>query len=640
MAFLSPLFLLGALAAAIPVVLHLLRREPDTTVKFAAVDMLQHAPVEHAEKRRLRELLLLALRVTALLLLALAFARPFFTSGVAGSSAGVTMVALDISYSLSAPGRFERAQELAREAIAAAPRGHLVGVVTFADGAAVRQAPSSDRALAASAVADARAGYGATRYRAAVTTATDAIGGRDGRIVVVTDLQAAGWDRGDLVDVPARVSVEVADVGAPPPNLAVVDARVSGDRVVATVRNTGAAPREVRLRVAVDGKASGDAVTRADAEQTIEVPLPAGKGTSAEVIVDDSEGLQADNARYLVLGDTTRPLVLVVTNAGDLDRDAFYTQQALVAAGPDGASFDVAGASGAQMSGWDAVTLGRHAAIVIQSTRGLDQRGRELLATYLRQGGGVLVTSGPDVDAQVTAGAIGTAIESTALPPMSAAGARQLAPADVRHPAFRAFAANVATLGLITFRQIAAVTAASCHPLARFTTGEPALLECVPGDGRILVWASDLEGRGNDFPVHATFVPFVHEVVAFLAGNRQRGQGFVIGNLPAGLPAEPGLRTLSGGVGGAAGQGRRDNQDRLVAVNIDTRESDGTRLTPEAFAASIQPVQPAHGTAASPRDPGELEARQQEGRQNLWRYAMALVMAALVAESLIARQTA
>src|SRR5439155_20316227 len=107
--FLFPAFLLGAAAAAIPIILHLLKREPEPRVKFAAVRLLKHAPVELTEKRRLRELLLLALRIAALMLLALAFARPFFASGAALGSSGVTVIAIDTSYSLSAPGRMTRA---------------------------------------------------------------------------------------------------------------------------------------------------------------------------------------------------------------------------------------------------------------------------------------------------------------------------------------------------------------------------------------------------------------------------------------------------------------------------------------------------------------------------------------------------
>jgi hypothetical protein len=60
--FLSPLFLVGAAAAAVPIVLHLLKREPEQRVKFGAVQLLKRAPVEDTQKHRLRELLLLALR--------------------------------------------------------------------------------------------------------------------------------------------------------------------------------------------------------------------------------------------------------------------------------------------------------------------------------------------------------------------------------------------------------------------------------------------------------------------------------------------------------------------------------------------------------------------------------------------------
>ena len=100
MNFLSPLFLIGAATAAVPIVLHLLKREPEPRVLFSAVRLLKRAPVEHTEKHRLRELLLLALRVAALVLLALAFARPFFTSTRAAAGASASIVALDCSCSM------------------------------------------------------------------------------------------------------------------------------------------------------------------------------------------------------------------------------------------------------------------------------------------------------------------------------------------------------------------------------------------------------------------------------------------------------------------------------------------------------------------------------------------------------------
>src|SRR2546427_6415462 len=268
--FLAPAFLIGAAAIAVPIVLHLLKREPEPRVKFAAVKLLKRAPVELTEKRHLRELILLVLRVAALLLLALAFARPFFASGAASASVDATMVAIDTSYSLSAPGRIARARQLAKDAVARVPAGDLVGVVTFADAADVIARPSADRALALAAIDGVSVGFGATRYRVGLNAAAQALSGRRGTIVVVTDLQESGWDAGDRASVPEGAGIEIADVGALPANLAVVSLQPLSDRLVATIRNTGAQSRDVRAHLTIDGRPAGDATASIGANQTAE----------------------------------------------------------------------------------------------------------------------------------------------------------------------------------------------------------------------------------------------------------------------------------------------------------------------------------------------------------------------------------
>src|SRR5205807_9339558 len=120
--FLSPFFLAGAAAAVVPIVLHLLKRHTEQRVRFAAVSLLKGAPVEHTASRRLRELLLLALRVPALVLLADAFPRPFFRAASA-ASARLSVVAIDTSLSMSAPASLARARQLAADAIQQAPAG-------------------------------------------------------------------------------------------------------------------------------------------------------------------------------------------------------------------------------------------------------------------------------------------------------------------------------------------------------------------------------------------------------------------------------------------------------------------------------------------------------------------------------------
>ena len=626
--FLSPLFLAGAAAAAVPIVVHLLKREPDMRVKFAAVKLIRQAPVEHTDKRRLRELLLLTLRVTALVLLALAFARPFFATGAAVGSAGVTVVALDTSYSLAAPGRFERAKQLAKDAVAKAPAGDLVGVVTFADEAEIVAKPGADRTLANDAIEQASAGFGATRYRAALSAASQHLAGRHGTIVVVTDLQESGWDAGDRASVPEGTMIHIADVGVMPPNLAVTAVRPLPDRVVASVHNGGPRPREARVHLRIDGRPAGDAIISLGANQSAEATFAgAPHGSSAAVNVDDADGIQPDNVRYAVIGGTAKPSVLVVTGSGDVNRDAFYVQHALAAGTPEDSAFQIASAGGADLAAWTEDRLTPHAAVLLLSTRGLERRGRELLAAYAQHGGGIFIAAGTDVDGDVVGDVLGA---GSTLRIVTVNGtrsvARALAPADGRHPVFRAFAGNPASLGLVTFQNAARIEGAACQTLARFTTGDAALIECPAGDGHALILASDVNNRWNDFPLHATFVPFVHEVVRYLASARAHAAEYLIGDVPAGVRRVPGIVTLTGTTRTAGGS-------RTIAVNIDPRETDPARLSVDEFQSAVTRLRDAGGMET------RGEAREQEDQQHLWRYALAAMAVLLAAEGALAART-
>lgn len=632
MNFLAPFFLIGGLAAAVPIVLHLLEREPEHRVTFSAVHLLKAAPVEHASRRRLRELLLLALRVGAMLLLAFAFARPFFASNLATSGA-TTVVALDTSLSMSAPGQFERARALAKQAIASAPGGNLVAVVTFADSAQVASQPSGDRATAVAAIDAAVPGAGATRFRPALNVAVDLLRGRPGSIVVVSDLQETGWDVGDRATVPDAVSVEVADVGEPPANLAVTAVRLGGDRVLATVRNGGATPQNVRVRLNVHDAADASSSTRVAGETTVPVgarstataSFPAPAVRWASVSVDDATGPAGDNARFVVLDRSSHPTVLVITTAGDLAREAFYLEQALMASGSDGRAYAVEGVAAGELAGWDQPKLDTYLSLVLTSTRALEHHGRELLTAYLRKGGGMIVAAGPDVDGDVLQEVLAGPRLSVVSPGVAAPGARvnrTWGAADVRHPVVRAFGSTSGALGLVQFQRVAVLRTSDCAVLARFTSGEPALVDCASGDGHALVVASDLDNRGNDFPLHATFVPFLHESVRYLTGGQQQASEYVIADAPTGVAPVAGVFALPGAGG------------RMAAVNVDPAETDPGRLTVEAFKGAV--VTLGGGAQAGVR----LQARETEERQHIWQYVLAAMLVMMAVESWVAAKVA
>ena len=621
MSFLSPLFLAGALAAVVPILLHMLERHPEQRVRFAAVALLKGAPVERTARRRLREWLLLALRVSALMLLALAFARPFFGTASA-TSARLTVVALDASLSMSAPATVARARQLAADAINQAPAGDDVAVVGFADRAGVIVAPTPDRRAAVAAVSAVTPRFGSTKYAAGLATAGELFHGRTGGISVVTDLQASGWDGGARGAVPESVRVDVKDVGPLAENLSVEALRADGDRVTASVRNMGARAREVRVRSTVDGRAAGQSAITVAAHGAGDAVFQNARGAhTISVAVDDPLGIPGDNTRYGLLGGPSTATVLAVTTSGDLERDAWYVRHALAG---------VRGVSAAELSGWTDDALGRFGAVAVLSTRGLERRGRERLAAYVSGGGGVLIAAGPDIDGDVIADVLGAGelLEIKALrgdaESVALRSPMMLAPADVRHPIFRSFGSEVASLGLVQFRSVARVKGRSCQTIARFTSGDAAVVDCAAGSGRAIVIASDLNNRWNDFPVRASFVPFLDQAVRYLSDNATRASEYLVGEGPAGVAVVPGVTTAAGAAGAS----------RPIVVNVDPRESEVERMSVADFQASITRLKDAGAQDVR----ADISAR--ESRQHLWQYLLAAMILALAAEGVVAGRMA
>ena len=99
MGFLSPAFLFAALAISVPLILHLLHRQRLKEVVFPALQYLKRTERDHSKRIKLRQLILMLLRVAAILLLTLAGARPFLRGG--GSAHPPTALAVVLDNSLS-----------------------------------------------------------------------------------------------------------------------------------------------------------------------------------------------------------------------------------------------------------------------------------------------------------------------------------------------------------------------------------------------------------------------------------------------------------------------------------------------------------------------------------------------------------
>jgi hypothetical protein len=103
MSFLTPLFLLGGLAIALPVVFHLVRRSSKDKLLFSTLMFLRPTPPRLTRRNRLDHILLLLLRCLVIGLLALGFARPFLQKPMAAlaSSRPATRLVLLVDTSAS-----------------------------------------------------------------------------------------------------------------------------------------------------------------------------------------------------------------------------------------------------------------------------------------------------------------------------------------------------------------------------------------------------------------------------------------------------------------------------------------------------------------------------------------------------------
>lgn len=612
MSFLFPAFLAGALAVAVPIILHFVRRQSARPLAFSDLRFLRRAQTAAVRRRRLQEWLLLALRVAALLLLAAAFARPYTdATGLAGRP--VTVVALDRSFSMSYPGMFERARSAAREAVAAAPADDVVAVVEFDDRARVVAQPGAGRDAAVAALGRAEAGFGATGYVAALETAAGLIGARDGRIVVVTDGQRSGWDAGAAGLLPEGIEVTARLVEPGAGNLAVTAFDVTAAGAAAVVVNAGGETRPGRVRLI-----TGGAVVEAE-----ELPLAPGPTEIVfdaalppvgllEVAVDDPGGLAADDRRYHLLGAADGVEVALVGSAAD----AFYLERALRAAG--------SGRYGVRQLAPAAVTapaLDGVAAVWLLGTTGLDRSARARLAAHVAAGGGLLAAAGPRFDPALAADLLGpdADIAAAAAPPDGAAG---WSVSDVRHPAFQVFRTDPGGLAQVRFTRTRRVELPRGRVLALFSDGSPALVELPSDAGRLLLLASDLSNEWNDFPRRPSFVPFVHEATRYLAARGAAPRTRLVGDAPPGVEPLPGAAV-------------EPQAGRTIVLNVDPRESDPARLTAEEFGSRI-----GRSSAAAAAVAARDDAAAREAAQGWWWYAILAMAVLLVAESWLGRAAA
>src|SRR5262249_43721488 len=191
------LFLLGLAAVSLPILVHLVRRTRAPRVEFPSLMFVRRIPQRTIRRRRLHNLLLLALRSLALLFLVIAFARPYFSKrllpGVGGQRANVVLI--DNSFSMRYGKLLDTARQRARTVVDEMQGNDQATIVSLGPSYEVIGRLTSYKQALRAAIDAVQPGYGRTDYGQALRGAerildTTELASR--RILLISDFQATG----------------------------------------------------------------------------------------------------------------------------------------------------------------------------------------------------------------------------------------------------------------------------------------------------------------------------------------------------------------------------------------------------------------------------------------------------------------
>jgi hypothetical protein len=550
MSFLNPFFLLGLAALAAPVLVHLVRRTRARQVEFPALYFVRQVPQRTIRRRTLRDLLLLALRCLALLLVVFAFTRPYFTSaGRAAEREGVrsTVVVLDASLSMRRAGLFEEAKRRADALVGETAPDERVALLSFGEGYEVVSPFTADKNALREALAGLKVGYEATDYEQALRGAealfreSKAPGAK--RVLVVSDFQASGWEAGRATfRLAPDVRLALIDVaGRPEPNAAVTNVEARGavygqkytDKVVVHVANFS---EEERGPFTLDFRINEQTVEKREVrlapreEKVVEfADFNLGEGTNRCAVRLRADDFAPDNDFYFTLRREAQAKALIIDGSAR-GGDSFYLQSALAAGGDLPFTFEVRGAGAVDPNALAAQSL------VILNDAGLAPGAlSESVERFVESGGRLVIAAGPHTKPESFNRAFARVAPATLTEAVQLQRGESVALTALKssHPVFEVFneGGRMPAARVYGYQRGEAREGASV--LASFEDGSPALVESGKGAGRVLMYTSTLGMAWSDLPLSPVYLPLVQQMVRYL-GEREvsawhrLGQAFVV----------------------------------------------------------------------------------------------------------------
>jgi hypothetical protein len=609
MGFIAPGFLAGLAAIGLPIYFHLLKKHKTTPLPFASLMFFERRTQASIKHRRLQYLLLFALRLAFIILLVLAFARPFVPSSTIASAHGARTLALciDDSYSMKQGGRLEQAKQDALKVIAGMNAADRAQVLAFGGPTRVLTDMVNDKEALKAAVSDIRQTDMSSSY-GEVARAVRSIGEAMKSPIeahLFSDTQQSSMPAAfaDLKLGPHTDLIVHPDANRNVPNFTIDNVNAprrvfdpKKSRVLVTVAGYGTDPAVRKVTLMLNGKVleSKSVQVPAGGRADVEFPaLDASYGSNrGEVRIDGADSFPDDDHFYFAVERSDpRPALFLRSNSDS--RSLTYFKTAMDAAREPAFILEAAPVEQAGN-----INLSRFAFVVVCDTGTLPKGLEQNLTSYATAGGQVLVVMGRSFSSGGTVPATELRVAGAHFTVSESERFQTVAYADGTYPPIR----HSNLWNGVRFYQSVIVEPAQARVLARLADDTPLLLEQPVGEGRVLVFASSFDNIGNDFPGSNAFVPFVEQAAHYLGGLDSGTSNFTAGafvdlrtakekGAPVEVTGPDGKRALSLAESTRAqtfqlsNEGfyevrRANGRHELDAVNPDRRESDFALVPP------------------------------------------------------------
>lgn len=693
--FLNAALLGGLVAMGIPILIHLMLKTRQRRMKFSTLRFFDFLDEEAVRSRKLRHWLLLLLRLLVIILLVLAFARPYLgNDNIAArqSHPPLVLFLLDRSLSLTARDpegvRWERARAAARKILYSLPREAKVGIVACGGPpewlAQPGPAPEALKALDAAQPLMAGGDLGDGLALAARFFAQQGVHSSN-TLYVVGDLQRASARRVPEAAVPPNVRVEWVPAGdVQTPNLAVTElslAAGSGQTSSVLVANFDVEEQSsITARLLVDGKTAATRTlslpgsARSNLDFTLP-PLPSGWHSLA-LRFEQDDPLPADNVRYQALYiPPPLPVLLVEPKTGVkiYQEETFFLRTALdpnfgeTNSGLTGFTVDTTSPDELNRRLAAGSAHGPYALVIVPGLKRWPAGAAAALSAHVEKGGGLLLFAGEGVSVNHYT------LELGALLPGRWGATETTADMDwriwewdKRSPIFAPFRQpNSGSPSVARFlKRLNLQPREGDQVLARFQDGHPAMLLRAIGRGRVLFVNATADVQWHDWPRHKTFVPWLHGTARFLVGRNLETES--TRNLSLLTGTETDLLLDKEWRGSSLKWVRPDGQEQTViaddqgrvhgleirlpgiyslrdshhrelrrlAANVPPEESDLTALTPQEMQTRL-----VRAEMPSPDSAAALLLGGDTGQREWWRFLLLAGLLLMLAETIMGNRT-